>query len=571
MTKHDAKQTPAVAYIRMSSDRQEASPDQQRAEVAKLAKRDGYKLIREYFDEGISGDATEKRKAFRQMIRDAEEKADFAAILCWDQDRFGRFDSIEAGRWIYPLRHAGVWMHTVRQGRIDWNNFQSRMMFSIQQEGKFQFLLDLAHNSLRGRIKKAASNTGNSKPGYGYDRVYFDESNKLVKRVPYGERFTKPATWRAVFAPSEDPEITAAVRWTFETFATDDRGVTWLAQQLTKRNPPKSPPGGWCGRRVEYMLRNPLYIGVRAFGRRSTGKYCHINGKGEIGQGKRKALKLDTTSPIVIADAHEPLVDAEIFERVQAKLNGRNGGMSRPRQSDYILSGVLRCGHCGATMCGEASGNAQGTKYYRCRAKADQQPHCPSARIRQVDIEAYVLDYLCKRVATPEAVDQIRRALHRQETAKAGFQASTKVLQAKIDTLDKKIIRGTENLLLADPEDLPAMSRLLADWRGEREQLFSKLDEAVTRPTGRSTEETVNVALRELARLRNLLESAEPTRKRAAVKALVSEITVWFEPNGKRKRLARGVLVPTAPRGVMQSMPKGAQRRFRRTPATRRA
>ena len=35
---------PAVSYIRMSSDHQEASPEQQRAEIAKLAERDGYRI-----------------------------------------------------------------------------------------------------------------------------------------------------------------------------------------------------------------------------------------------------------------------------------------------------------------------------------------------------------------------------------------------------------------------------------------------------------------------------------------------------------------------------------------------
>lgn len=78
------------------------------------------------------------------MIKDAEDKADFAAILCWDQDRFGRFDSIEAGRWIHPLRCAGVWLVTVAQGVIDWNDFTSRMMYAIQQEGKYQYLIDLS-------------------------------------------------------------------------------------------------------------------------------------------------------------------------------------------------------------------------------------------------------------------------------------------------------------------------------------------------------------------------------------------------------------------------------------------
>ena len=48
----------AVAYVRMSSDKQEASPKQQRDEITKLAQREGYSVIRWYTDEAVSGDAT---------------------------------------------------------------------------------------------------------------------------------------------------------------------------------------------------------------------------------------------------------------------------------------------------------------------------------------------------------------------------------------------------------------------------------------------------------------------------------------------------------------------------------
>ena len=54
----------AVAYVRMSSDRQEASPKQQREEIEKLAKRGGYRIAKWYIDEAVSGDATEKRLQF---------------------------------------------------------------------------------------------------------------------------------------------------------------------------------------------------------------------------------------------------------------------------------------------------------------------------------------------------------------------------------------------------------------------------------------------------------------------------------------------------------------------------
>ncbi|MFC1597696.1 recombinase family protein [Planctomycetota bacterium] len=50
MTKPNGKLTPAVVYIRMSSGKQEASPDQQRAEVKKLAKRERCRVTFGRFD-----------------------------------------------------------------------------------------------------------------------------------------------------------------------------------------------------------------------------------------------------------------------------------------------------------------------------------------------------------------------------------------------------------------------------------------------------------------------------------------------------------------------------------------
>src|SRR5262245_23009219 len=90
---------PAVGYLRRSSDNasQETSIEDQEAAVSKYAADNGYQILRWYADDAISGDATEKRLEFLRMIADAQELRDFRAILSWDQARFGRFDSIEAG------------------------------------------------------------------------------------------------------------------------------------------------------------------------------------------------------------------------------------------------------------------------------------------------------------------------------------------------------------------------------------------------------------------------------------------------------------------------------------------
>ena len=148
--------------------------DDQRSEIERYAAEHGYEIIRWCEDDAISGDATEKRIGFQQMREDAGSGA-FQAVICWDQDRFGRFDSLEAGYWIKPFRDAGVTLVTVNEGPVNWNDFSGRLMYGIKQEGKHQFLRDLSRNTARGQISNAQQGylCGQAAP-YGYDRMLID-------------------------------------------------------------------------------------------------------------------------------------------------------------------------------------------------------------------------------------------------------------------------------------------------------------------------------------------------------------------------------------------------------------
>ena len=130
---------PAVAYYRMSSNKQETSIPEQREAVERYAGEHGYRIIRDYCDEGISGDATSKRVEFQRMHHAACNGRDFRSILCWDQSRFGRFDSVEAGYWIHPIRQAGIRLATVCDGLVDWNSFSGRVVNMLHTEGKHLF------------------------------------------------------------------------------------------------------------------------------------------------------------------------------------------------------------------------------------------------------------------------------------------------------------------------------------------------------------------------------------------------------------------------------------------------
>src|ERR1043166_1992755 len=100
---------PAVLYLRMSSDEQCASIEQQRRELIPFAAANGYTIIREYKDEGKSGSKEpEKREDFQRMLLDSN-KRQFQAVLCWNTSRFARLDSIDAGFPAQILRSNGVY------------------------------------------------------------------------------------------------------------------------------------------------------------------------------------------------------------------------------------------------------------------------------------------------------------------------------------------------------------------------------------------------------------------------------------------------------------------------------
>ena len=531
---------PSVSYIRMSSGKQEASPSQQRAEVKKLAKQHGCKILREYFDAAISGDNTEKRLAFQAMIRDAEEKGDFCAILCWDQDRFGRFDSIEAGRWIHPLRQAGVRLITTSQGEIDWNAFAGRMMYSILQEGKHQFLIDLSKNILRGKIEAAKNGRGANVQPYGFDRAFFDPDGKLVKRVRYREKFTKPREWSVRFVVSEDAEAVATVRWIFDTFANSDCGMSWLAADLNRRGVPSPKGKTWSVQTIDGTLSKRTYTGANVFGENQYGKYHCMGGGGEITRGPGRQAGGD---PIVVEGIHDVIIDAETFERVQRKQAERSTTGQKPRHNRYVLSGVLRCGHCGGTLAGKGYHGKKVPRYYACVTGATRPGACCRYQIQQGPIEGYVLGVIENRLLADDAIEKIKAAIYRQAKSRNGFKGKTAGLKAQVEALDKKINKGTENLLLADPSDMAALSGLLNEWRQDRTRLQSELEKAATRPSGRSQDDMARRAVVELTRLRDHLKTGDPMKVRAVVKAMIREVQLWWEPYGKRnKRLAHGTI-----------------------------
>lgn len=106
---HRASGHRAVGYVRRSTDRQEQSIADQKRALEAYAGEHGLQLGKFYIDDAVSGTSTVGRRAFQQMMLDAQKpEGPFDVIVVYDVKRFGRVDNDEAGYYRHVLRNHGV-------------------------------------------------------------------------------------------------------------------------------------------------------------------------------------------------------------------------------------------------------------------------------------------------------------------------------------------------------------------------------------------------------------------------------------------------------------------------------
>jgi site-specific DNA recombinase len=98
----------------------------------------------------------------------------------------------------------------------------------------------------------------------------------------------------------------------------------------------------------------------------------------------------------MIRGEHQALIDESTFATVRAKLAENARGLGG-RKAAYLLSGLLKCGHCGAAMTGVSGGNRLGRKYryYRCTTRDKRgAAACPGRPFAADGAEMYVVEKL---------------------------------------------------------------------------------------------------------------------------------------------------------------------------------
>jgi DNA invertase Pin-like site-specific DNA recombinase len=508
----------AAGYIRMSSDRQEDSVERQREQITGYCAARGITVTAWFIDEGIPGsDANlHRREGYRRMCADAKRNL-FNVVVVDKTDRLSRADPLDFGATVKPLRDAGVRLETVNRGPVDWRDAFGQMALLFEQSGNNQYARTISYNVLSRLRQMAAAGLSTGSAPYGYKR---GRDGKLTP----------------------DEERVQVVQWIFHAYAVGGLTVPAIVDELHRRGV-ASPRGKewWTTQTIWQMLRNRAYVGDFVWNKTGRSEYHRLHG-GEV----RELGKAGAPDLIVVPDSHPPLIDRGTWEQAQAR-RARNA--TAPRTpirggGDWVLSGLLVCGHCGARMHGLT---VRGRKVYLCGTYRLTGGHgCGHHVIPAAALTDFLVGFLQRTFLSPDRLAELRAALtdEAERMRRAGPAAAARI-RVKLAKLGASIERGARRVLEADDGEIPELRQALAAMRAERADLERELAAAGDVPPVEAVEDEVRRIEAQLWRLREGLASADPALIRAVFQEMLSRVELHWEKRkaGHRKfHFTRGVL-----------------------------
>jgi DNA invertase Pin-like site-specific DNA recombinase len=515
----------------MSTLKQEDSIERQKSQVEPYAAKHAYEIVRVYSDPGISGSEITRRKEFQRMLRDAQTGA-FQAILCDDKDRFGRFDSIDAGEIIAPLRRKGVWVDTVAQGKIDWNSFAGRVTDAVLQEAKHLEQAAISHRVLSHQL--LAARNGVHTGGF----------------APYGYRLEPHPVYGKILVP--DGHKAEVVRFIFRRY---DEGATLgqLAAELAERG--VSSPSGlphWSRKVLRGVLTNRKYVGDTTWGVHAVGKRYRHGGNGVLvgtPRGGKRYHNLPPSEWVVREQTHEGLVDRDLYARVQGRL-AQNRGRKTPLTGggEFVLCKLLTCGNCGAHLLGATR---KGRRVYLCGNYIRYgKAVCNANRVVESQLVDVIIRKLQELFLDPQNLAALRAEIARQEEELRGADNRAR-LERQLRLLAEKIRRGEDRLLEVPREAIPSVTSALARLRQQQQNAQDELKQSQNARPAADLEKRIAEAEAVVWSLQEAVRQSDCTLLRLLLHELIDHVELHFTHTQQGHRV-----VPTLDHGIIYVRPQ---------------
>jgi DNA invertase Pin-like site-specific DNA recombinase len=302
----------AAQYVRMSTEHQKYSTENQADVIAHYAAARGFEIVRTYADEGKGGLNLSGREALQALIADVTNgHADYAAILAYDVSRWGRFQDADMGaHYEYLCRSAGVAVHYCAEQFENDGSIGSTIIKTVKRAMAGEYSRELSAKVFNGQCRLIRYGFRQGGPaGYGLRRVLVDEHRVFKAELTRGEH-KSIQTDRVVLQPGPSDEI-EVVRRIYRLFTLQGLKEWTIAEQLNREGLRTDLGRPWTRGTVHQILSNEKYIGNNVYNR--------------ISYKLKTARVANPPDAWVRADgAFEPIVDKDFFEAAQRIINERS-------------------------------------------------------------------------------------------------------------------------------------------------------------------------------------------------------------------------------------------------------
>ncbi len=410
----------SVVYARVSSKEQEKEGYSIPAQLKSLrgyAKDADLNVLGEYIDVETAKEAG--RSGFAQMLEFLKKNHACRIVLVEKTDRLYR----NLKDWV-TVDELDLEIHFVKENVILSEDSRSseKFMHGIKVLMAKNYIDNLSEETRKGMLEKAEQGIWPSFAPLGYLNV----------AGPNGKRVIEP-----------DPTLAPIITRMFERYATGQyslANVTKMsrADGMVFRKSNDSVPKAT----VNKILRNRLYTG-------------DFNWDGRTYSG-----------------VHAPLVTKDLWERVQAVLDGRHASRHRKAKHDFAFSGLVYCGHCGCSLVGEIKKGRY--VYYHCTGYKGK---CPEPYTREEVLEEQFADLLKGLVLDNEVMSWVTEALRQShDDAKLHHDAAISRLQAEYNRLQSRV-----DAMYLDKLDgrieAAFFDRKAFEWRTDQDRLLRSIEE----------------------------------------------------------------------------------------------
>ena len=444
-----------------------------RTALRALAERRGLHVVREYA-ELVTGDSIAARPQMQELLDDVK-KGLYAGVIVNDIDRLGRGDSID--QEIIKLTFAAAQCLIITPTRdvnpaspTDEDMLDFSLFFS-----RFEYR-KISQRLMMGKIRSV------------------EAGNYLGSRIPFGYKIKKDGKSLKL---EIDPEKAPIVKMIYEWYASGEIGYNAIAKRLNEMGIKTTRGYNFYPHGVSVILTNPVYIGTTIWARTKT--------VAVIKDGKKVKRSVSNQDAIVIEGTHEPIIDKEVFDKVQQMFGVRQRAarVNKNKVLKNPFAGLVVCSECGHYL--QAQNSRRGCSL-QCVTFG-----CQTVGTSLAPFENFALDALrawCADYKEPS------------KEAEEDTTSQEKVLRKQLDTLKARLSKARELVELGayTPQEYKEQRNLL---QGE----IDKIEEELNTLMRSSTQESFRLVIPEIEKVLDAYPLAEnAAEKNKLLKSVIAKI-----------------------------------------------